>query len=256
MEDQALRDRFEAVCARMRDAARRSGRAEAEVRLVAVSKTHAADAVADLARHWAGRGTRPAFGENYAREGAAKRAQVARLVPGLDLEWHFIGHIQTNKAGETAGRYNLIHSLDSLRLARALQRALVAEGLAAGGLAAGGPPQAVLIQVNTGREPQKSGVLPEELEPFLLALAEVRELEIQGLMCLPPNPEQAESSRPHFRRLRELRESMRSRSGLALPHLSMGMSHDFEAAVEEGATLIRVGTEIFGSRNGHPSSDK
>jgi pyridoxal phosphate enzyme (YggS family) len=250
MDGQERRDRLEAVYARMADAVRRSGRAVSDVRLVAVSKTHPAAAVADLARYWAGRGDRPAFGENYAREGAAKRAEVARLAPDLDPEWHFLGHIQTNKAGETAGQYRLIHSLDSFRLARALQRA----GGAGPGRGPGGerPPQAVLVQVNTGREAQKSGVLPEDLEPLLLALAVMPELEVQGLMCLPPNPENAESSRPHFRGLRELRETMRSRSGLALPHLSMGMSHDFEAAVEEGATWIRVGTEIFGSRDDSP----
>jgi pyridoxal phosphate enzyme (YggS family) len=241
MDDQEQRDRLEAVCARMLDAARRSGRGESEVRLVAVSKTRPAGAVADLARYWAGRGGRPAFGENYAQEGAAKRAEVARLAPGLDLEWHFIGHIQTNKAGETAGRYSLIHSLDSLKLARALRKARTAS-------ASSRPPQAVLVQVNMGRERQKSGVLPEELEALLLDLAAMPELEVQGLMCLPPNLENAEGARPYFRGLRELRETMRLRSGLLLPHLSMGMSHDFEAAVEEGASLIRVGTEIFGSR--------
>jgi pyridoxal phosphate enzyme (YggS family) len=241
MDDQERRDRLEAVCARMRDAARRSGRGESEVRLVAVSKTHPAEAVADLARHWAGLGGWPAFGENYAREGAAKLAQVARLAPGLDPEWHFIGHIQTNKAGDTAGRYRLIHSLDSLKLARALQKAGTAGALS-------GPPQAVLIQVNMGRERQKYGVLPEDLEALLLDLTAMPELEVQGLMCLPPNLESAEGARPYFRALRELRETMRARCGLFLPHLSMGMSHDFEAAVEEGSTLIRVGTEIFGSR--------
>jgi pyridoxal phosphate enzyme (YggS family) len=250
MDDQERRDRLEAVCARIRDAARRSGRAETDVRLVAVSKTHEAGAVADLARYWAGRGGRPAFGESYAREGAAKRAQVARLAPGLDLEWHFIGHIQTNKAGETAGHYRLIHSLDSLRLGRALQGAWAAGAARTSRRPDEGPPppQAALIQVNIGGEPQKSGVLPEDLESVLLALAAMPELEIQGLMCLPPNLENAESVRPYFRGLRELRETLRSRSGLALPHLSMGMSHDFEVAVEEGATLVRVGTDIFGSR--------
>jgi pyridoxal phosphate enzyme (YggS family) len=244
MDEREQRERFEAVSARMRDAARRSGRMESDVRLVAVSKTHPGGAVASLARYWAGQRGWPTFGENYAREGAAKRAEVARLVPDLDLEWHFIGHIQTNKAGETAGRYRLIHSLDSLRLARALQRA------AGTGTPDGEQPQAVLIQVNIGREAQKSGVPPEDLEPFLLALAALPQLEIQGLMCLPPYQESAESSRPYFRNLRELRDALRLRSGLALPHLSMGMSQDFEVAVEEGATLIRVGTEIFGSRDG------
>jgi pyridoxal phosphate enzyme (YggS family) len=249
MDFQPQRDRLEAVLDRMRGAARRSGREDSDVRLVAVSKTHPAGAVADLAGYWADLGGRPAFGESYAREGATKRAEVARLAPDLALEWHFIGHIQTNKAAETAGNYRLIHSLDSLRLGRALGRGRTAETLAESYPKS---PQAVLVQVNMGREPQKYGIFPEALEALLLDLALMPELEVQGLMCLPPNLESAESARPYFKELRELRESMRARSGLLLPHLSMGMSHDFEAAVEEGATLIRVGTEIFGSREALP----
>ena len=212
--------------------------------------------MADLARYWAGSPSAgkgaggAAFGESYVQEALAKREAVASLLPGLPLEWHFIGHVQTNKAREVAGNFTLVHSVDSVRLGEALQRAWkVKTDLTPLSLEQEPfPSQAVLVQVNIGREEQKSGVRPEEAEALLKALAAMPALCVQGLMCLPPDVPEAEDARPYFRALRQLRDSLCERTGLDLPHLSMGMSHDFEQAVEEGATLVRVGTDIFGPR--------
>ncbi len=237
----ALRDRYAAVCGRLQKAAAASGRGMDAVRLIAVSKTHPAENVAELARLW-GQGT-PSFGENYVQEALAKQDAVSGLLsrdadPAPTLEWHCIGHVQSRKAADIAGRFALIHTLDSEKLARNLQKTILAKKL---------PVQPVLIQVNIGREAQKSGVAPEEAERLVTALRSIAELSIEGLMCIPPL-DGDEDSRPYFAALRALRDTLRASCGLSLPHLSMGMSHDFEAAVREGATLVRVGTDIFGAR--------
>ena len=256
MDTQERIDRFEGILGRMAAAAARSGRTISDVQLVAVSKWHGADAVSSLARHWAERcaagafAGRPVFGESYVQESTAKRAEVEALLPGLPVEWHFIGHLQSNKAKEVAGRFTLLHSVGSAKLGAALQKAW-SNTAARTPLAPGQdalPPQAVLVQINIGREEQKSGVFPEDAEALVTALAAMPELRVRGLMCLPPDMDDAEDVRPFFRAMRELRDSLRARTGLELPHLSMGMSHDFEQAIEEGATLIRVGTDIFGPR--------
>lgn len=320
----ALTQRFDDLCRRLVRAAERSGRSGDSVRLVAVSKFQPALSVAELARHWAERGQAPVFGESYVQEAAAKRLQVAELAPGLDAHWHFIGHLQSRKANDVIDRFDLIHSVDSLKLAAALDRAwrnrqadapndtdspdaptrIEAAGtnknpedsagqragkdatagregdlpvpgeaeqpgaerpLAPDGLydpagsckegRSGAPspkygshPQDILIQVNIGREPQKSGVAPEKLKELLAGILDLPGLRPLGLMCLPPFAEEPEKARPWFIRLRTLRDEMQKVFGLPLPHLSMGMSGDFEAAVEEGATLVRVGTDIFGAR--------
>ncbi len=233
----ALRERWMRVLHGKAEAERLSGRKPEEVRLVAVSKFHPAWAIATLASF----GQRD-FGENYIQEARAKQAELAHL----SLNWHAIGHIQTNKARDAAGHFVLIHTLASLELAKALARRLLE-----------GARQYVLIQVNIGEEPQKSGVNPGDLIGFVEALLEgglVQEDEnkaglcIRGLMCLPPHCGEAEAARPYFVRLRELRDGLCQRFGLILPELSMGMSGDYAQAIEEGATIIRVGTEIFGSR--------
>ncbi len=249
----SLTTRFDAICERILRAAERSGRTAGDVRLVAISKLHGADMVAELARYWAGAGTRaggPTFGENYVQEAMAKKAEVAALLPGSDVEWHFTGHIQSRKSRDVVGEFGLLHTVDSLKLAGALQKAWdnrMAERPI--GLRDPVPgPQAVLVQVNIGREPQKSGVDPDSLEELLNGLAAMGGLRAQGLMCIPPNVENPAESRPYFVLLRELRDRVSKACGLALPHLSMGMSGDFEAAIEEGATLVRVGTDIFGAR--------
>jgi len=253
-----LSERFDAVWARIAGAVARSGRQIDAVRLVAVSKQRAAGAVAELAVHWAGRGGRPVFGESYMQEAREKMPQVcgllkAGIAPGRTAEapeWHFVGHVQSKKARDIVGQFSLIHSVDSLKLAQSLCRAWQSRvaGIPAGLDEAAPGPQPVLIQVNVGREEQKSGVDPDALEPLIAGIASMPELRLQGLMCIPPLAEIGEDSRPYFVLLRELRDKMESVCGLSLPQLSMGMSDDFEAAIEEGATLVRIGTDIFGPR--------
>ncbi|MDL2313425.1 YggS family pyridoxal phosphate-dependent enzyme [Desulfovibrio sp. OttesenSCG-928-C14] len=267
MADSLLHQRLVKVLERLDQAARSCGRDPGEITLVAVSKLHGPERVADLARFWAGliAGGRVAgpviFAENYLQEALEKREAVAALLAaqGPDPagaaqgpqvaaiqapEWHFTGHLQSRKAKGFAGAFALLHTLDSLSLARNLQKEFEKN------LASGSParPQPVLLQVNIGREEQKSGLNPEELVSFISELKEFTGLEIKGLMCLPPYFAEGEKSRPYFRELRQLRDRARRESGLDLPELSMGMSHDFEVAIEEGATLVRVGTDIFGER--------
>ena len=227
-EEKRLLDRLHAVRDRIAYAARAAGRDPQDVRLVAVSKFHPARAVAALAA--AGQLD---FGESYVQEACAKQAELFHL----PLRWHCIGHVQTNKAKNVAGRFCCIHSLDSLRLAQTLQRHLPSVQR-----------QRVLIQVNVGDEGQKAGVAPKELPGLAEDVARMMEFELAGLMCLPPFFDNGALARPYFALLRELCEHLRTRLGLALPELSMGMSGDFAEAVAEGATLVRIGTDIFGPR--------
>lgn len=236
----ALRERFDAVTARLARAARTSDRDMADIRLIAISKTHPASMVAELTRHWTD-GV-PAFGENYVQEAVEKQKDVASFLIKFGApppEWHFTGHVQTRKAKDVSGRFALIHTLDSEKLAAQISKFAVAGNI---------PVQPLLVQINIGAEPQKAGVPPEDAERFLDAVRNIERLRIDGLMCLPPFFDEAEASRPFFAALRELRDTLRRNTGLALPHLSMGMSHDVEVAISEGATLVRVGTDIFGPR--------
>lgn len=248
----ALTDRFESICARIETATARAGRNPGSVRLVAVSKRHGAEAVAELAVYWSEQYRQkatllpPVFGESYVQEAEEKMRQVAGLLSatGTDApEWHFIGHVQSRKAREVAGFFSCIHSVDSLKLARNLHKYLEESG--GTGQDRG---QNILVQVNIGREPQKSGVAPEDVEPLLLDLAALPLLRAGGLMCLPPLSGDPGETVKHFEALRLLRDTARENTGLALPELSMGMSHDFEEAIQEGATIVRVGTDIFGPR--------
>ena len=196
-----------------------AGRDPASVRLVAVSKTQPLEAVRAAAA--AGQ---VLFGENYAQELREKAAALP------ELEWHFIGALQGNKARVVVGRAALIHTCDRAALARELSKRAAGLGIT----------QRVLLEVNVGREPQKGGALPEEVAALLAAVRALPALECRGLMCIPP----AEGDpRPHFRTLRALRDGL-----LPGGELSMGMSADYAAAIEEGATLVRVGTAIFGAR--------
>ena len=222
---QRIRDRIAAACARC-------GRDPAGVRLVAVSKTHPLSAI--QAARAAGQ---TLFGENYVQEFLAKADCMAPPV-----EWHFLGHLQSNKVKTLAGRVTLIHSLDRLSLAEEIDRQWGRLGQRA----------EVLVEVNLGGEASKAGVAETELEPLLRRLASLPHLAVRGLMLLPPYCDDPEAVRPYFRRLRELAGEI---DRLRLPEvelreLSMGMSHDFPVAIEEGATLIRVGTAIFGERHG------
>lgn len=212
----AVRGRIAAACAR-------AGREPGSVRLVAVSKTQPLE----LLREALAAG-QLALGENYAQELREKSAALA----DASVEWHFLGALQTNKARLVAGTAALIHTCDRLALAQELSKR--ASRLGAGAV------QRVLVEVNTGREPQKAGALPEDVPALVAAVAALPSLECAGLMCIPP---MEEDPRPHFRSLRELRDR------LGLRELSMGMSADYEIAIEEGATLVRVGTAIFGERS-------
>jgi pyridoxal phosphate enzyme (YggS family) len=174
------------------------------------------------------------FGENYAQELVDKHAELADL---RDVEWHFIGHLQTNKARVVAERATMVHAVDSVRLATELGRR--ASGRAA--------PLEVLIEVNVGGETSKSGVAPASVEALIVALERIDSLRVRGLMSIPPPSDSPEHSRRFHRELRLLRDRL---GGVErLPELSMGMTDDLEIAIEEGATLVRVGTAIFGARD-------
>ena len=227
-EEKALAERLHAARERIAQAARSAGRDPRDVRLVAVSKLQPARAIATLAAA----GQRD-FGESYVQEACSKQAELADLA----LRWHCIGHVQTNKAKHAAGRFQYIHSLDSLKLAQALRRHIPDSRR-----------QRVLIQVNMGNEEKKPGVRAEELPVLAEQVAGMPEFELAGLMCLPPFFDDGALARPYFALLRELCERLRARLGLALPELSMGMSGDFAEAIAEGATLVRIGTDIFGPR--------
>jgi PLP dependent protein len=212
-------------------AAQRVSRLPASITLVAVSKTFSADAI----RAAAAAGQR-AFGENRVQEGLVKM-DVLRDLP---LEWHLIGHLQSNKARRAAESFGWIESVDSLDLLQKLER---------GALDRGTRPR-ILIQVDLAREASKFGADEAAATALVEAAARTRALDLRGLMIIPPNPDTPEDSRPWFRRLRELRDRL-VQNGLPpaqLAELSMGMSHDFEVAIEEGATMVRVGTAIFGGR--------
>lgn len=234
MDDAALRERYASVLARLDEAIARAGRAPEEVRLIAVSKLHPAGDVACVAA--AGQVD---FGENYVQEALQKRQDLLADPRCRDIRWHMIGHVQSRKAAQVAGAFALIHTLDSVKLADALEKRAAALDVV----------QPVLCEINVGEEPQKAGIMAEAL-PGLVdhVLEHCPHLEVQGLMCLPPVFDAGEAARPYFARLRLLREELRVRTGLPLPHLSMGMSGDFPAAVAEGATLVRIGTDIFGPR--------
>ncbi|CAK7042431.1 MAG: Pyridoxal phosphate homeostasis protein [Desulfovibrio sp.] len=246
-EAAALRGRFESVLARLAKAAAASGRKAEDIRLIAISKTHPSPVTAELAALWSAGtyGSTPVFGENYVQEAVQKQTETASLLlkrcgPTYTApEWHFTGHVQSRKAKDVTGRFTLIHTLDSEKLAMQISKSVIENNLGC---------QEVLVQINIGEEPQKSGVYPEDAEKLLTAVLQIKEVRITGLMCLPPNFDDAETSRPYFTKLRALRDALRQNCGIPLPHLSMGMSHDCEAAIEEGATMVRIGTDIFGER--------
>ncbi len=207
------------------------------VSLVAVSKFHCADAV--YAAALAGQNI---FGENYVQEAVAKQETIAtrwqQEQTSAAPRWHFLGHIQSRKAKEVVGRFDLIHSLDSEKLAHLLNAAAKDKNIR----------QQVLIQVNIGEETQKSGVAMADLPTLAHAVLQCPHLHLQGLMCLPPVFDAGLAARPYFALLRRLRDELEQKFSCHLPHLSMGMSGDLEAAILEGATFVRIGTDIFGQR--------
>jgi len=215
-------------------AAQRAGRDPASMTLMAVSKTFAAEAI----REAYAAGVR-VFGENRVQEFAGK-ADALRDLAGA--EFHLIGHLQSNKAARAAELFGAVDSLDSVKLADRVNVAAQAAG----------KKMSVLIEINVGGEAAKSGLAPEaqELELILTRAADWKNLAIRGLMTVPPYTEDPEGARPYFRRLREIRDGIAARriEAVAMDVLSMGMSHDFEVAIEEGSTCVRVGTAIFGER--------
>jgi hypothetical protein len=217
---------------RIARAAARGGRGEQDVTVVAVSKTHAPERVRE-----AFEAGQRVFGENRVQEAEAKAAALAPLREA-GLRWHLVGHLQSNKARKAAALFDLIHSVDGADLGRRLAQV---------GAETGRTVEA-LVQVDLAGEATKHGVPEADLMATLEALRGLSSLRVLGLMVLPPLEEDPERTRPHFRRLRELRDRARRDGLLAGSELSMGMSHDFEVAIEEGATLVRIGTAIFGER--------
>ena len=222
------------VRARVAAAADAAGRAPDSIGLVAVSKKMPP---ADVAAAFAA--GQLDFGENYAQELRDKRAAIEALAATATLRWHFIGPLQANKVKYVAGKVALVHSVDSIALLDEIDRR-----------AAGGAPQACLVQVNVAAEERKHGVAPGDLPALLDRFGALAHVGCEGLMVIPPMSDDPEAARPHFAALRRLRDAERAhaRPHVDLAHLSMGMSHDLEVAIAEGATLVRVGTAIFGLR--------
>lgn len=236
-----IEPRLAAVRGRIAAAARRAGRDPAAVTLIGVSKR----VPAALAAAGVRAGLRD-LGESYVQEARAKIPEVEKALAAEGVpapRWHLVGRLQRNKAGEAARLFGCIHAVDGARLAEALDRRAGALGRTLEGL----------VQVNLSEEPQKAGVEPEALLELLEACAALPHLRVIGLMTLPALAGDPERTRPVFARLRELLEAARSRpGGGALRELSMGMTADFEVAIEEGATIVRVGTAIFGPRGERP----
>ena len=225
-----IKSRINEVRGRMEEAALKCGRRSEDITLIAVSKTYPASDV-DAA---AACGIMD-FGENKVQELIRKQPECAE-----DLRWHLIGHLQTNKARSVVGKVCLIHSVDSLHLAEEIDRRAAAQGIV----------QDVLLQVNAAGEDTKFGVAADDLVPLAEGIAEqFRNVRIRGLMQIAPYAEDPEEVRRWFRKLYELKEELARRGFTDADILSMGMSHDFEKAIEEGATHIRVGTAIFGERD-------
>jgi pyridoxal phosphate enzyme (YggS family) len=231
MATTSIRENLLQVQERVFAAARRAGRSAEEITLIGVSKTHPAEAIREAyeagLRH---------FGENRVQEWEGKEG----VLQDLNATWHLIGHLQSNKAARAAKLFHDIDSVDDFALAQRLDRARGESGVAG--------KMRVLIEVHIAGEETKSGAAAEELPALAEKIAALPMLELAGLMCIPPFAENVEEVRLHFRRLKELRDELAKQHGRALPVLSMGMSHDFEVAIEEGATEVRVGTALFGTR--------
>ncbi|HEV8427254.1 MAG TPA: YggS family pyridoxal phosphate-dependent enzyme [Pyrinomonadaceae bacterium] len=227
-----LAARLTAVRERIVAAALDCGRAPDEVKLIAISKTHPASVIRTLTEL-----DTTDFGENRVQEAEGKIAEIGRE----RVRWHLVGHLQANKARRAVNLFDVIHSLDSLDLAQRLDRLCAEDGR---------EKLAVLIQVDLGHEETKSGIDESELTHMVEGLGPLTRLQLIGLMTLPPFFDDAEQSRPFFRRLREVRDELESRGafGDRKGELSMGMTHDFEVAIQEGATMVRIGTAIFGER--------
>jgi len=226
-----VRERLERVVEKMRRAAVRAGRGEEPLRLVAVTKGVDASRIVEAAAL----GVRD-FGENYAQEFMEKRARLEEA--GMtDIRWHFVGRLQRNKVKYLVGRVKLIHSLDSVAVAREIEKRAARAGVEV----------PVLVEVNLGGEHSKGGVAAGDVQRFVEEVSLLEHVHVVGLMTIPPPTVDPERSRPYFVRLRELRDEL-SRRFPSVRELSMGMSDDYEVAIEEGATYVRIGRAIFGRR--------
>jgi pyridoxal phosphate enzyme (YggS family) len=224
-----ITENLERVREEMAQAAAKVGRAVEEIELVAITKTHPAEKVREAIE--AGQSL---FGESRVQEARGKIPELPS-----NIRWHFVGHLQKNKVRHALPVFEMIHSVDSLALAEEINRIAQEEGL---------HPR-VLIEVNVGGEGSKFGFAPDTLREQIESLLGLSRLSIEGLMCIPPVAEEAEASRKFFVKLRELRDALEKEFNVKLPQLSMGMTQDFPMGVEEGATLVRVGTAIFGERS-------
>jgi hypothetical protein len=230
-----IRQRLERVKALIRETSLESGRGPESVKLVAVSKTMPADLVREAVEAGA-----DILGENYVQEAREKISTLS----DLGVAWHFIGHLQSNKAKYAVRLFDLIHTVDSLKLAQELDRQCKKDGIL----------QEILIQVNIAEDDRKAGISPGNAKELIADISRLEHLRIKGLMTMPPFFYEPEKARPFFRRLRQLRDRLQlelaSKLGdrNALDELSMGMTGDFQVAIEEGATLVRIGTAIFGER--------
>ncbi len=226
----SLSERLEEIRFRIRQAAEKAGRRPEDIRLIAVSKTKPVS----LIREAVAAGVTD-LGENYIQEAREKIPQIAGPV-----HWHFIGHLQKNKAKYAAALFEWVHTIDRVEIADALNRRAGMEGRIL----------KVLIEVNVGREPSKSGVMEEDLVPLVEHVSGLSHLSLRGLMVIPPLAAEPEEARDYFIKTRTLAEDVAARhiAGVAMEELSMGMTSDFEVAIEEGATMVRIGTAIFGPR--------
>jgi PLP dependent protein len=234
LPEETFQDRLAAIRERIRLACERAGRRPEDVTLVAVTKTFGPDEVREAAD--AGLSV---FGESRIQEAAQK----IPLCPGR-LEWHMIGHLQRNKVKHVPALFRMVHSVDSARLLEALDETCEEAGCR----------MPALLEINVSGEGSKFGLSPEAVPAVLESSRALRRVDVRGFMTIPPFNPDPEAVRPFFRRLRTLRDQWRAGSGLELPELSMGMSGDFEVAIEEGATLIRVGSILFGARPARAAS--
>ena len=225
----SIAQRLAEVKERLKNAARSAGRDASGVELLAVTKTYPAEVVAEVVAEG-----QKMLGENRVQEALEKKP----LLPS-DIDWHLIGPLQRNKVRKVVGQFTCLQGIDSLKLARAVAR--VAEELSV--------TQSIFLQVKVGGEDSKSGFEPKDLLAEIAELRGLHSLKIDGLMSIPPPVEKSEQARRYFAEVRELRDQLTSESGLELPQLSMGMSGDFEAAIAEGSTMVRIGSALFGKRD-------
>ena len=229
ISEEFLKERLEFLHDQIQQAVVSSGRDKKSVKLIAISKFHPVKTIVNVFNYG-----QKAFGENYVQEAIYKQSELS----GLPIEWHFTGRLQTNKIKNVVGQFEYIHTIDSIKLAKLLSSRLPEDG----------PSQKILLQVNIGDEPQKAGITVAEL-PFLAeTILSLPKLKLCGLMCLAPITHKGKVVSCYFTKLRELRDRLEVLLDITLPELSMGMSNDYIQAIKEGATLIRIGTSIFGHR--------